>query len=296
MRCARHPYEGGVGVCAPCLRDRLLALAAAQNAASSLPPPLPPPEPPEPEPVFPRSVSSPYVCRRKSDASSAPRGRPPGSLLFFRTPQVGPAYGAGSGAAAGFEDGDIGLFRRRRGRFSVLATLFGHTPDDDRQGGKERRHRPSSWLAAIVPRARRRRRKDGEASALPPPSPPRRSCRGISDRGLSPVRYYADGDGEESTSPAESPWWLPSPSPMRKTPCRRRLGLGLGAPGAGVSGFSVCISPLVRPSLGRHLRGGHPPDAIVAGELRPSPLHPLTSSASLHHCRSWKLADGGRFR
>ncbi|XP_066345811.1 uncharacterized protein [Miscanthus floridulus] len=295
MRCARHPYEGGVGVCAPCLRDRLLALAAAQNAASSLPPPLPPPEP-EPEPVFPRSVSSPYVCRRrKSDASSAPRGRPPGSLLFFRTPQVGPAYGAGSGAgAAGFEDGDIGLFRRRRGRFSVLAALFGHRPDDDRRGDKERRYRPSSWLAGIVPRAARRRRKDRE-TGLPPPSPPRRSCRGVSDRGLSPVRYYADGDGEESTSPAESPW-LPSPSPMRKTPGRRRLGLG-AAPGAGVSGFSVCISPLVRPSLGRHLRGGgHPPDAVVSGDLRPSPLHPLTSSASLHHCRSWKLADGGRFR
>ena len=50
MRCTRHPYEGGVGVCAPCLRDRLLALAAAQNAASSLPPP--PPEEQEPEPVF----------------------------------------------------------------------------------------------------------------------------------------------------------------------------------------------------------------------------------------------------
>ena len=236
MRCARHPYEGGVGVCAPCLHDRLLALAAAQNAASSLPPPLPPPEL-EPEPVFPRSVSSLYLCRRrKSDASSAPRGRPPGSLLFFRTPQVGPAYGAGSGAAAGFEDGDIGLFRRRRNRFFVLAALFGYSPDDDRCGDKERRYRSSNWLAGIVPRAARRRRKDRE-TALPPPSPPRRSCRGVSDRGLSPVRYYANGDGEESNSPPESPW-LPLPSPMRKTPCHRRLGLGLGlgAPGAGVSG------------------------------------------------------------
>jgi hypothetical protein len=287
MRCARHPYEGGVGVCAPCLRDRLLALAAAQNAASSLPPPPPPPEEQEPEPVFPRSVS-PYVCRRKSDAS-APRGRPPGSLLFFRTPQVGPAYGAGSGA--GFEDGDIG-FRRRRGRFSVLAALFGQRSEDGKRGDKEgAKYRSSWWLAGIVPRSRRSGRKDREAG-LPPPSPPRRSCRGISGRGLSPVRY-ADGDGEESTSPAES-LWLPSPSPMRKTPCRRRLGLG--APGAGVSGFSMCISPLVRPSMARHLRGGHPPDAIVSGDLRPSPLHPLTSSASLHHCRSWKLADGGRFR
>ncbi|CAD6262530.1 unnamed protein product [Miscanthus lutarioriparius] len=159
MRCARHPYEGGVGVCAPCLRDRLLALAAAQNAASSLPPPLPPPEL-EPEPVFP-------------------------SLLFFRTPQVGPAYGAGSGAAAGFEDGDIGLFRRRRSRFSVLAALFGHSPDDDRCGDKERRYRSSNWLAGIVPRAARRRRKDRE-TALPPPSPPRQRPGALAGELIAP--------------------------------------------------------------------------------------------------------------
>jgi len=283
MRCARHPYEGGPGVCAPCLRGRLLALAAAQNEASSLPPPEP-----EPELLFPRSVS-PYVCRRKSDAS-APRGRPPGGLLFFRTPQVGPAYGGGGGA--GFEEGDIGFRRRRRsGRFSVLAALFGHrSSEKDRDGGgKERRHRPS-WLAGMLQRGRRRKEA---ATASPPPYPPRRSWRGASDRGLSPVRY-ADGYGDESASPAESPW-LPSPSPslLRQTSGRRRLGLG--ALGGGVSGFAVCVSPLVRPGLGRHLRGGHPPDA-VSSELRPSPLHPLTSSASLHHCRSWKLADGGRFR
>jgi len=281
MRCARHPYEGGPGVCAPCLRGRLLALAAAQNEASSLPPPPLQPQP-EPEQLFPRSVS-PYVCRRKSD-TSAPRGRPPGGLLFFRTPQVGPAYGGGGGA--GFEEGDIGFRRRRSGRFSVLAALFGHRSEEKGRdgGGKERRHRPSSWLAGIVQRGRRRK----EAATA---SPPRRSWRGLSDRGFSPVRY-ADGYGDESASPAEWPC-LPSPSPLRKTPCRRRLGLG--GPGAGVSGFAVCVSPLVRPGLGRHLRGGHPPDA-VSSELRPSPLHPLTSSASLHHCRSWKLADGGRFR
>lgn len=290
MRCARHPYGVGPGVCAPCLRDRLLALAAAQNEASSLPPPPPPhPQEPEPELVFPRSVS-PYVSRRKSDASSGgARGRP---LLFFRTPQVGPAYGGGGGGAGGFEEGDIGFRRRRSGRFSVLAALFGHRSEEKERGkcggGYRERWRRPSWLAGIV-----RRKKDPAAASPPPLSPPRRSWRGvISNRGLSPERY-ADGDGDGEESAAESPWL---PSPMRKTPCRRRLGLGLGAPGAaGVSGFSVCISPLVRPGLGRHPRGGHPPDA-VSTELRPSPLHPLTTSASLHHCRSWKLADGGRFR
>ncbi|XP_062226574.1 uncharacterized protein LOC133924861 [Phragmites australis] len=281
MRCGRHPYEGGVGVCALCLRDRLLALAAAQNEASSLPP-----SEPEPELVFPRSVS-PYVCRRKSDASGA-RWRPPG-LLFFRTPQVGPAYAGGAGGA-GFEEDDIGFQRRRSSRFSLVAALFGghhsHGSDSgEKSGGKGSKHR--SWLAGIMPRGRRKK----EPVTTSPPSPPRRSCRAISNRGLSPVRY-ADEGGVESTSPAESPW-LPSPSSMRKTPCRRRPG---GA-GAGVSGFAVCISPLVRPSPGRHHRRGHPPDApAVSAELRPSPLHRLTSGTSLPHCRSWKLADGGRFR
>ncbi|KAL6652146.1 hypothetical protein ACP70R_011071 [Stipagrostis hirtigluma subsp. patula] len=285
MRCGRHPYEGGVGVCAPCLRGRLLALAAAQNEASSLPPPPPPAPEPEPELVFPRSVS-PYVSRRKSDASAARRGRPPG-FLFFRTPQVGPAYGGGG---AGFEEGDIGFEARRSGRFSVLAALFGHRSEENAGGGgKDRKRR--SWLAGILPRGRRQQQKEPEPAS--PPSPLRRSsCRAVCNRGLSPVRH-ADGEGEESTSPAESPW-LPSPSPVRKTPGRRRTG----AAGAAVSGFAVCISPLVRPSPGRHSRGGHPPDAAaaVSSELRPSPLHRLTSGSSLHHCRSWKLADGGRFR
>jgi hypothetical protein len=123
MRCARHPYEDGVGVCAPCLRGRLLALTAAQNEASS----LPPPPQPEPELVLPRSVS-PYVRRRKSYASAAapPRGRPLPGILFFRTPQVGPA--------AGFEEGDIGFRRRRSGRFSVLAALFGGRSEKEEGG------------------------------------------------------------------------------------------------------------------------------------------------------------------
>uniref|UniRef100_A0A0E0DHR8 Uncharacterized protein n=1 Tax=Oryza meridionalis TaxID=40149 RepID=A0A0E0DHR8_9ORYZ len=286
MKCRRHPYEGGVGVCAPCLRDRLLALAAAQNEASSFPPPQPLPEP---VPVFPRSVS-PYVCRRKSDASGARRRTP--SLLFFRTPQVGPAYGGGGGGGAGgFEEGDIEFeIRRRSSKFSVLAALFGghrQHGSEEKRSNKERKHR--SWLAAIMAPWAPRKKNPAVAS------PPRHSCHVISNRGLSPVMRYADEGGEEGSSPAGSPW-RPSPSPMRKTPCRRRPGGAAGA--GGVSGFAVCISPLVRPSPARHHRGGgHPPDAAAfSGELGPSPLHRLSSGSSLHHCRSWKLADGGRFR
>ncbi|KAL6911862.1 hypothetical protein ACP4OV_000667 [Aristida adscensionis] len=287
MKCKKHAFQAGGGVCATCLRDRLLVLAAAQNGESS-----PPPSPPPPEPVaFPRSVS-PYVSHRKSDAygrGGALRHHP--SLLFFRTPQVGPAGGAGV-----LEEGDIGYEyeKRRAGKFSVLATLFGHhhhhhhhrSEEKDKGGaGEERKKR--SWLAALMPR--RRKNQPPPASALPPSPPPRRSCRVVSNRGLSPERH-SHCSGEESSSPHDPPW-RPSPSPMRRTPCRRRQTNSMP------SGFAVCLSPLVRPSPGRRHRAAQPPDpGTFSSELRLSPLHSLSSAASIPRCRSRKLADGGRFR
>ncbi|KAM0924281.1 hypothetical protein ACQ4PT_004924 [Festuca glaucescens] len=267
MRCKRHPFQAGGGVCATCLRDRLLVLAAAQNDASS-PSPAPPPHrlsaaPPPPAgqtaPAFPRSVS-PYVSRRKSDSSGgALRSHHP-SLLFFRTPQVGPS--------APLEEGDIGYEKRRAGKFSVLSTLFGNhhsRSEEDRDRAKERKNR--SWLAGIIPRRRKKQQAPADAAASPPT---RRSCRAVSNRGLSPER--GSSGEEESCSPAADadPPWRPSPSPMRKAPCRRRQSGG-GMP----SGLAVCLSPLVRPSPGRRRRA---------------------AAASVPRCRSRKLADGARFR
>jgi hypothetical protein len=249
--------------------------------------------------VFPRSVS-PYVSRRKSDTSGALRHHP--SLLFFRTPQVGPAYGGGGV----LEEGDIAYeYEKRRARkFSVLATLFGHhhhhrSAEEKHQqeaGAKERKKR--SWFAGIIPR---RRKKQAAAAApasvtSPQSAPPRRSscrARAVSNRGLSPERDSHGGSGDESSSsPAADPPWRPSPSPMRRTPCRRRQTNSMP------SGFAVCLSPLVRPSPGRrHRPGVQPPDpGSFSCELRPSPLHKLSSAASVTRCRSRKLADGGRFR
>jgi hypothetical protein len=270
MKCKAHPFQAGGGVCATCLRDRLLVLAVAQNGESSPPPPpahhhVPPP--PAPAAAFPRSVS-PYVSRRKS--GGALRSHP--SLLFFRTPQVGPA---GSGA---LEEGDIGYEyeKRRAGKFSVLATLFGRhhhhrSDDEDRGGAKERKKH--SWFAGIIPRRRKKHPPEASSTTLPPSPPPRRLCRVVSNRGLSPER---DGPGsrDESSSPAAEPPWRPSPSPMRKTPGRRRQVNSMP------SGFAV-----------------QPPDPCsFSCELRPLPLHNLSSAASITRCRSKKLADGGRFR
>ncbi|CAL9160659.1 unnamed protein product [Musa hybrid cultivar] len=64
MKCESHPFEAGVGVCASCLRERLLAITAPAQAASS-------PEHPSPLPFqFPRSVS-PSGSRRYSSVVSA---------------------------------------------------------------------------------------------------------------------------------------------------------------------------------------------------------------------------------
>ncbi|KAE8813495.1 serine/arginine repetitive matrix protein 1 [Hordeum vulgare] len=286
MRCCkRHPSQAGGGVCATCLRDRLLVLAAAQNDASSpsTPPPAAHPPAAAPAPAFPRSVS-PYVSRRKSDSSGGALRHHHPSLLFFRTPQVGPAYGG----SAPLEEGDIGYHKPRAGKFSLLSTLFGnhhhrHHGSEDKDTAKERK-KSRSWLVGIIPR---RRKKQVPADAVLPASPPpRRSCRVVSNRGLSPERG-SQGSGEESSSPAE-PAWRPSPSPMRRTPCRRRQTNSMP------SGLAVCLSPLVRPSPGRRHRAAQPPDpGSFSSELRPSPLH---SAASVGRCRSRKLADGGRFR
>uniref|UniRef100_A0A0D9VJP0 Uncharacterized protein n=1 Tax=Leersia perrieri TaxID=77586 RepID=A0A0D9VJP0_9ORYZ len=288
MRCKKHPYQAGGGVCATCLGDRLLALAAAQNGGGGASSPPPRDDPPAAAPpAFPRSVS-PYVSRRKSDSLGGGGGglKHHPSLLFFRTPQVGPAYGGSSGA---LEEGDIGYEKQRRaGKFSVLATLFGHHRSEEKD--KESRNR--SWLAVFMPRRRKKQQAPAPAAAAAASCPPlRRSCRVVSNRGLSPERN-CDGSDEESSSPAADPPWQPSPSPMRRTPCRRRQ------PSTMPSGFAVCLSPLVRPSPGRRHRSSvQPPDlGSFSCELRPSPLHHLSSAASITRCRSRKLVDGGRFR
>ncbi|KAF8768573.1 hypothetical protein HU200_007121 [Digitaria exilis] len=297
MRCKKHPHQasGGGGVCATCLRDRLLALAAERNGASSPPAPAPThAPPPAPAVAFPRSVS-PYLSRRKSDAGAGALRHHP-SILFFRTPQVGPGA---------LEEGDIGYEyeKRRAGKFSVLATLFGHhhhhrsSEEDKHLEGAAEHRKKHSWLAGIIPRRLMRKKTPVAATVSSPPSaPPRRSSRRVvvSNRGLSPERDYSHGgSGDESSSPAaDPPPWQPSPSPMRKTPCRRRQ-TNTGMP----SGFAVCLSPLVRPSPGRRHRHAQPPDpGAFSCELRPSPIHNLASAASVTRCRSRKLADGGRFR
>ncbi|KAJ8650468.1 hypothetical protein MRB53_003491 [Persea americana] len=101
MTCTLHPSsQDCVGVCASCLRQRLLFLIEASESGAGVrrrksdqePPPI----------IFPRSVS-PYIRR----SSAAPHHH----HLFYGTPQIGPA-----------------TFEKKKGkksRLSLLASLFG---------------------------------------------------------------------------------------------------------------------------------------------------------------------------
>ncbi|OAY64354.1 uncharacterized protein LOC109714937 [Ananas comosus] len=294
-RCKIHHGGGGGGggVCAPCLRERLLALSAAQNEASPghHRDPLGPLPPLDPSPLaLPRSVS-PYVPRRRSDA---PRRNP--SFLFFRSPQVGPS-GVG-------DDGGLWIGEREKSgkgiggvKFSILSTLFGHSGSSAESTSKLSRSRSKSWLSALVHVARRKKPPE---TGSPAPGRARRSLP-VRDRGMSPEEEEEDddcGDGESGCS-RESPWLHPTPSPMRRGPRHRRGGVGGGG---GVSGFAVCLSPLMRPSPGgrRRSRRSRAADLDFSGDLRCSatsqPPRCHGGADALGHCRSRKLGEFGRFR
>lgn len=118
MRCKKHlsDYSSSVGVCASCLRQRLLSLIEAQSVVKPIsdnPKPIPNQPPPpqqhqqQPPPlIFPRSVS-PYISRRKSDQTTATNSKPV-IQRFYSTPQVGPTYQK----------------KKSAGKFSLITKLF----------------------------------------------------------------------------------------------------------------------------------------------------------------------------
>ncbi|KAK1261491.1 hypothetical protein QJS04_geneDACA008733 [Acorus gramineus] len=207
MKCRSHPYETGVGVCAPCLRERLLALIAAQLKLSeeetNRPPPPAAAEPPPPLPAFPRSVS-PYICRlrRRSVNDTDPR--------FYSTPQIGAASAAGG--------------RGRRGRFSIFSSLFGSRSEEVESESKP------SWLSSLFSG---RRRKKSRPAGRP------------EDWGLSPVA--SDGadspESESGCSTDSSGGWRRTAT--HPTPMRRR-GAAPPPHMRTLSGLSFCLSPHVR--------------------------------------------------
>ncbi|XP_008788713.2 uncharacterized protein LOC103706403 [Phoenix dactylifera] len=297
MKCRNHPYELGVGVCASCLRERLLALIAAQNelpAENHCQQPDLPSQPPLPL-VFPRS-GSPYVSHRRSVGSDAcPAYGRHFNHRFFSTPQVGPTFDAACGGYSG--DADEGR-RRISGRFSVFSILFRHQRSEEAESdlGNSRSSGSGSWFSALIPR---RRKKKPRSFSVPEAATGRSrpSCR-ASDRGMSPEIDDDEADGCSSgySTESSSGWRRPTPTPMRRFPASSYHYHGGRS---GVSSFAVCLSPLIR--VGHNGRRGTPAESgMISGELRSTGSRPRcrpwsARGASLGPSRSRKLADLGRF-
>lgn len=266
MRCTSHPRPpGSVGVCPSCLRERLLAVIEAQagedrRKSDVLPPPPPPPL------IFPRSVS-PYICRR-SDATHCQNH-------FYSTPQVGPTFKKEE------------TKKEKKGRFAFISYLFGGSRsvevDRDRRVSKAP-IAPSSWFSAIRKKKSRLFSLDDEIHGGRRSIPAR-------DRGMSPEREEEEREDGYSTgqwySCESSPGWRKSvseaaaPGPTRRGSQHAR----------NVSGFAVCLSPLVRASPNRRQRA----EPGFSAELRRANRHHLSTAASLCPSRSRKLADFGRY-
>ncbi|KAK1293727.1 hypothetical protein QJS10_CPB17g01692 [Acorus calamus] len=274
MKCRRHPCEQGVGVCASCLRERLLSLIATQLKISEEEQTSqryhhhhrrsdclsPPPE----LPSFPRSVS-PYICRgRRSVDSDVDVCHP----RFYSTPQVG-----GRAAAAGGP----------RRKFSIISSLFGSAAS--RSDEIEHRSK-SSWLSALFPG---RRRKKSAAEVAGGSAQSKGTCRAMEERGLSPEE--GDSPASESGYSTESSNGRRRPTMTHPTPMRRRGAAAAPIPHVrNLSGMAFCLSPLVWASPNGR-RNQTPESAHGESQHRHAP-----SRASLCANRSRKIADFGRYR
>ncbi|GAB2224330.1 hypothetical protein Droror1_Dr00005084 [Drosera rotundifolia] len=322
MRCRKHYSDttSTVGVCSTCLRERLLALIAAQSEADSLPPPSPSPDhphrrrkPPAPAPppqhdphrlpiLFPRSVS-PYLTFPKSNTDRIDRShsRTASDPRFFSTPQ-----------AKGEEDE-----KRRKSKFGLISSLFrsrsrkcGHSDlDSDPRVSvtatavdSSPSSSSSSWISGLVRRGSRRVEKNSTTmtnlfSAAEEKEDKKRTtaesrhhrCR--RDRGLSPARDDDDEEEEwedqspEYYSPAAkmTPMWKRTPS-VKPSQCRVRQSPSRSA----LAGFGFCLSPLIR------VGGPSRSEIGYSGEIR-APVKPsLLTAASFCANRSRKIADFGR--
>lgn len=225
MKCKKHPCELGEGVCASCLRERLLALAREQSGGDRRRAGFSSSSSPQPAPVaFPRSVS-PRASRRRD-------------FRFFSTPQVGPTFGGEE------EGGRI----RRSGRFSILRTLFG-----DRRSKKPERDwvvregsGSGSWFSALV----RRRKKQPQISLAEGEAPLGHGRRAgqVVERGMSPAAENNRTDASGYSSESSNGRRRTNSTPMRRTvtsSSRNHHQLHQTELGT-VSGFAVFLSPLQR--------------------------------------------------
>ncbi|KAI4353067.1 hypothetical protein L6164_002044 [Bauhinia variegata] len=311
MRCKKHlsDFSSSVGVCASCLRERLLSLIAAQEqlqaqsarvasrASVAASDDYPRKSDPNPPPIsFPRSVS-PYVSRRKSDYPGTWQGHDHrGHRLFYSTPQVGPTYYSGDDVVNSGYNGrtKAGSYKRRLGKLWIFSNLFRSRSEKFEQESCEPSSTASpSWFSMIFPAGRKNRMKMGssEDSVIK-----ERKIHRQADRGMSPAtteNFNDNFDGDDRSpsgsgySSESSPRWRKTPAVAPPSARRSRLGHGRN-----LTGMAFCLSPLVRASPNRHWNSK--PELAPTGETRMTAKPHLSTAASFCANRSRKLADFGR--
>ncbi|ESQ44062.1 hypothetical protein EUTSA_v10006502mg [Eutrema salsugineum] len=298
MRCKRHTvdFSSNNGVCASCLRERLLSLAASaaataavednlrQSHKSSNPQFL----------IFPRSVS-PYVTRRKSDAGGADPLT--SNRRFFTTPQVDLGYSCKDFDSNRSSKSKGGKISRISNLFRARSEDFDSNPKSNPRSSCDVSESSSSsswsWMSSILSTGRSKRQPTTACyieDVIPGRRPQRVFCRGMSPARDTELEY-------KNEPPSESIEETPGRSrrtPATKTPGRRKIANGIGK---SMSGMGFCLSPLVRASpncpFKRKIRF---PSEFVgnAGEITAPEKPHISAAASFCANRSKKLVDLGR--
>lgn len=287
MTCKKHPSDlsSSEGVCASCLRERLLAYIAAQS--QSQPPPrlvsraavasydCPPPL------IFPQSALA-RVSRGKSDKASW-QGQNGGMRPSH--------YGNHGGTAA--SDGDTAPTRKRWGKLWAFSNFFryksdkfesDHTRDSCEASSSEA---SSTWYSMIFPSRRRILARRNEQTNA------KEQRNGQQDCGKSLANSDNFSEDCNDHDLERSPRWQKTaivsvPSAPRSRPGHGKNALGMG----------LCLSPLVRgnPIRSQKSKGSSSVEFTVAGErkARTKPIH--LNAASFANNSSRKLTDVGKTR
>lgn len=285
MRCKKHLTDcsSAVGVCASCLRERLLTIIERQTryeAQVLLVTPQLEDEYRKSDAVqqhitFPKSVS-PYISGRKSDTTAAWPHLPQSHAeqRFYSTPEIGPN---GIIMTSSLRESRAGKFH-----FSSLSNLFRSKTskfekESDSNFDARTKHKKSYSINSMATETQQTKPSSSWFTNLFA-SKKKRNSHIVS---MSfPDEYEYSSETSQNT-------------PMRVTPQRRKQNQGRN-----VAGISFCLSPLVRPSPKRswNQKAVLPEIMMQGGEMKVSPARPnLGVAASFTGNRSRKLANFGRF-
>lgn len=322
MRCKEHPFESGVGVCAVCLHDRLLVLVDANTQSQKYRPSSsatstetyqpqwretsqaqPPPDLPLPFPnsqnfsPHRRSVGGYPVARTSTRVSEGFPKKKKNQFSIFSTffNRFRSGRGDGGGGASGGGNGK----EPENLQFPPLDYKNSpFVPPRDSEASVS--DAKSSWFSNLIPGKKSWTNKsidrDGKSSLTTSSANPTTTTeltttgmgnycnpRRVECKGMSPDRYGAEEEDDE-VSPERR---IPAPTPLRTTRRGPRMTRTRTS-----SGFSFCLSPLVRASPQRRCQVGVGESGLSSEQRNTVGGGP----ARLQNNRSRKLVDFGRFQ